>query len=261
MYVDGSGITTPLEFRVLRTFKPRTELALSWDTSADGNYYPIDRGVASDYYDADLELYGTEATISAFIDTLEENRTDESNVLYFYDTSTGEKIFGANIDNSQTVDGYAKAFKVTVISFDMVKQGSLKGFGVSLKVRNLSPSFIGSATLPALYPLVGYIGDSEYTINKVDSYDNTFTYQDHQSDSGVFECGIRLADSNAANLKEFVRQARGAAFNLAALGGVANPFGRRSSSFPYSVRVIDLKDMGLYAVDHWQFRLKIVEQI
>ena len=268
MYIGGAGIT-PFEAKIKWNFKPETKHAIEWFQIEDGNYRGIDRTAEEDVYESDIIIYGTESVINTFIDNIELNRVDD-NIIYLYGLTTGEYIFGANVaptSMSVPVAGTQTAYKCT-LKMSGRYQGTLKGFGVSLTVRNLSPSFTGSASLPLLKAKVGYTGESDYTIGKQFTYDGTAKYTDNSYDAGIFEGTFTLSNADMASMRQYIRSNRASTISLVStassgLVGVAKPFGRRSGSYPYNVKILDFEDLGPYdtACKNWNIRIKFAEVI
>ena len=255
MNISGTGIT-PFDAKIKQNFKPNTSLALDWKKLSSGNWYAIDRTTTEDVYESAISLYGEEASITTFIAEIEANRVAGSNVVTMTPDGDAEgAIFGANLAEA--------TFSVTV-EMNFRRQGSLKGFGVPLKCRNLSPSFSGTPTLPELYTEVGYSADSSYSIYKKDSYEGAFSYIDRERDEGFFEGTFKLKLADMKNAREYIRQIRDSTFSLSdsVLIGVDNLFGRRSSAYPYSVKILEWEDLGPNAsAEWWKLKIKFVEVI
>lgn len=266
MMIGGTSIT-PFETNIVWNYKPDTKLAIKWMRSLDGNYYAIDRTSVDDIYESFVRIYSTESVVNNFIDEIESNRVAGSNIIYLYDLNTGEYIFGADVTtSSQSVPGVGTedAFVCTAFMEERI-QGSLNAYGVSLRLRNLSPSFTGSASLPALKAEIGYSGDSGYTIDKIFSYDTSAYYQDSEIDIGVCEVVCKLTTANMQSFRRYAAAYRGdtIALGSANLPGVDNPFGRRSTSYPYNVKIIDWEDLGPHdtAAKTWDLRVKFAEVV
>jgi hypothetical protein len=72
---------------------------------------------------------------------------------------------------------------------------------------------------------------------------------DARSDIGKYTGIFRLADADMVKFRTWIRTNRGNTVSLVStsssgLAGVASPFGRRSSSYPYSVKIIEWEDLG-----------------
>lgn len=264
MYIAGDGITTPIQVNIQAGFKPVTKLAIKFHDLENGDYYSIDRGAAEDVYETELTVYGTETSVNDVIDAIEANRlaTTTPNELYFYNLSeSGEKLFGADVDNTQTVDTYADAFKVNISTVNLRAQNTWKGWSVSFMARCLSPTFTGAATFPVLCPLPGMRADSEYTINRMWAYTGENFIADQYSDYGIWSGTFKTEYANMRDLRRFVATQRGVEFSLAStkLVGVTNLFGRRSSGYPYNVRILELDDYGNTSPDWWSGKITIAE--
>jgi len=257
MILSGTGITTPIEFKVTK-WKPVTNLALQWVKTVSGNWVATDREADNDTYDCDLEVYGHEYYVNQVLKAIGDNREAGSNVLSLtkFSADGGDMLFGADID-------YSGGLSVTVTKLGERKQKSWHGHGVSMRMRVLSPSFTGSATMPDLkYVERGYKGDSTWTITKPESQNGTFAYVDNAYDSGYWEGEVRLSTTNMRNFRRYIATTRGTAFNVGVLGGVLFPWGpRRTGTMPIPVKLIDFDDKGMDGLQYWIMELKIAEQV
>ena len=257
MHIAGTGIIA-FDAKIKPGFSPQTILALHWSQASNGNWNATDRGTSTDYYTAnDVRLYGKESDINNFINRVEANRTADSNVLTLTNINASEHIFGADVDYSEGVD-------VTVLEIEHREQGSLRGWGVNLKLRLLSPiSFIGSPILPVLrLTSVGYDGDADRTVKKIETYHNNFTYIDPKADIGVFTGSFIFTDMEMRNLRRFSATTRGNSFSLTNIKGVSYPFGRRSTSYPYTVRLKAIENEQMFGdVGRWIATLTFLETV
>lgn len=257
MRISGQGIT-PFNAKILPNFKPRTKLAIEWISLADGYYSAIDRGVESDIYEADITLYGKEQEIDNFINEIEKNRFFPSNFLQLSQFNDAEKIFGADLDYSSTID-------VTLANLKLRKQSTWRGFSLSLSLRAL-PGFTfitpEENELPVLKTDIGYTGDSEDTIIKYDSYNGIFTFIDERKDAGIFDATFALENDDMAQARRFIATQRKEKFTISAskLPGVDNPFGtKRQLNFPLTCNIIDWEDQGMRNLNRWSLKLRLVE--
>ena len=247
-------------YKIKPDFRPATKLALNWIQLSNSNWVSTDRGVSQDTYDTEIRLYGRESDVNDLINDIEANRVSGSNVLTLTDFNSQEHIFGADLD--YTVPITATAF------MNMRAQKTWKGFEITLKLSCLSPSFTGgSGSLPILRFLdVGYDADAEYTIQKFDSYDRSFTYNDPESDIGLFAGTFTFDDSEMIQLRRYLATNRGATFSITNIFGVTYPFGRRSGSYPFDAKIIDFEDMGMISnfnvgKPRWHAKLTLAEVI
>lgn len=252
MMISGASINS---FTLLRfKFKPLTTRALKWKKLANNDWFSVDRGAASDVYQSELLLYGIETEINNFITELESNR-GESGVFTLSDfNGIDDQVFGADIDYSGDLDA-------TYLSWRKRTQKSFKVFTISLVIQLVETPYPydGTPSLPELLPDIGYKGDSLYTIDKVDTYTNAFTFLDHISDSGIYEGNFML---NQANMKAFRRYLlstiRGDAMTITNIPGVSFPFGTNRGGFPIAVKVLDFED-NLLNINFWRVKLKLAE--
>lgn len=255
MQIQGTGIT-PFTAKIKPDFSVLTTYALQWTQLSNGFWYCVDRGADADVYDAEIRLYGTETVINNFINEVEANRVGGSNVIQLTSLNSQEHIFGADVDYT------TYALSCTAI-MQRRTQGSWKGFGVTLRLSLLSPSFLSiNGALPVFRFLdYGYDGDSNYTINKFDSYNRTFSYQDHVADDGSFTGVFTFTDEEIAGLRRYIAINRASTIAMPTFSGVAYPFGRRT---PQSrANIIYFEDMGIInlnvGLSRWRAKITIAE--
>lgn len=248
------------DIKIKPDFVPETVLALKWVQLSDGNWVCTDRGVLEDTYDTEIRIYGKEDKVNQIIDIVEDARNTYDNVLSLSGFNSQEHIFGADLN-------YANEIQATAFVNSRI-QKTWKGYEVTLKLSCLSPSFVGgNGSLPVLRHLeVGYEADSEYTIQKFDSYRRNFSYVDPQSDAGTFMGSFYFTDEEMIQLRRFVAKRRGATISVPNIFGVAKPFGRRSTTYPYSVKILELTESGM-ATDlvlgrpRWKTSIKFAEVV
>lgn len=253
MRISGAGISVPQQVKILKGYKPKTTYALTWVQCTDGSYVAADRGATADIYETEVRVYGHLADINNLVDVLQENRTADSHVLtlnYFHED---ESIFGADVDLSAGTTA-------TVLDFGTIKQGSWGGYGVDMRLRALSPTLVGTASLPTLqYLSFGFEADSSVSVKKQDTYGGTFSYGDHEADAGTFSGEFTLTTANMRNLRCFLRTTRGASFQVASIAGVKYPWGPRRGAWPITCRCIEFSDQGMWGEHMWVARLKLAE--
>ena len=127
----------------------------------------------------------------------------------------------------------------------------------------LSPSFVGgTGSLPVFRFIdVGYDADSDYTINKFDSYDRTFSYQDHAADAGSFTGVFTFSDAEMITLRRYIASNRASVILMPTFSGVAYPFGRRPPA-TYA-NIVSFEDLGMLnlniGIPRWKAKITIVE--
>jgi hypothetical protein len=127
----------------------------------------------------------------------------------------------------------------------------------------LSPSFIGgTGSLPVFrFVNIGYDGDSNYTINKFDSYNRTFFYQDHAADDGSFTGIFTFSEADMIALRRYIASNRANPILMPTFAGVAYPFGRRTPG--YYADIISFVDKGMLGLinglPRWAAEITIVE--
>lgn len=253
MDISGTSIT-PFFAKMLPDFQVMTRLAIKWKQMSSGNWRGMDRTSAEDKYEAEIGLYGNEAAISQWIDELEANRDSDTHTFLMDNFFSTEKIFGENVD-------YSGGITVTVMSWARRRQGSWKGWGVSCRVRATSISLTGSSSFPALvFCEPGVDADSDRRINKLSTYDNTLSFHDHASDSGLFTGIFTLTIADSILLRNYIQNQRTGNFTLADTFGVIAPFGTRSAnSYPFTTKLIAWEDLGYYSTLYKKFSLTFAE--
>jgi len=253
MRISGTGISAAQNVKVLKDFLPVTKLSLTWLKCSDGSYVASDRGYTVDTYDTEIKVYGHMADINNLTDTLQQNRAADSHVLTLDWFHADEHIFGEDVDHSGSISA-------TVTDFGEIRQGSWGGFGVALKLRALSPSLIGTATLPTLqYVDFGYSADSSVAVNKSDTWAGSYTYSDHLADAGTLKLTVSLPYLDMRNLRAYLRTVRGSSFTLTSIPGIKYPWGPRRGTWPVTVRCTEWKDLGMRGEHFWRMSLTFRE--
>lgn len=254
MLISGSGITN-FNAKIKPDFLPETTLSLTWFQRANNAWAATDRGAGADTYDVDVKLYGKEDEINNFINEVEANREAGSNVINLSNINSQEKIFGADVDYSEGVDA--------TVFMEKRDQKTWKGYGLTVRLSCLSPTFTGGVgSLPILRFLdIGIEADSDYTINKFDSYSRVFSYQEHGADSGIFTGVYTFTDEEMIAARRFVATTRAAAFPMPTILGVIHPFGRRPN--PEMVKMTEFIDQGMVGMTNglsrWKAKITLVE--
>lgn len=257
MMIAGSGFAT-FSAKIKPEFRPVTTLALTWAQASSGQWNATDRGTSSDKYEATgIRLYGNESLTNAFITAIEANRTTSGtypNQIILSGFNSTEQIFGADIDYSGYI--YATAW------LDRREQGSLKGWGQSLRMQALLPlSFVGTSALPSLRSVaIGVDADADRSILKQDAYNSTIFYCDFGRDAGEFSGTLNLSASDMKNLRRFAATNRGGAFTLPTISGIQYPFGVRRGAGPFQAKLKSISDETMWGVSRWTCKINFVEQ-
>jgi hypothetical protein len=256
MKINGTGITE-FEAKILQDYQPLQRHSITWTQLSSGNWKASDRGTAADSYESKISLYGRESVINTFIEQINANRIAGSYQIVMSDFSETEKIFGHNITHT--------SITATIMDIPKRRQGSFKGWGLAdVYVKFIgTPTFTGATTMPTLVNCeFGGEADSDYTITKKESYTNAMTYQDKESDSGIFEGVFTLKNADFVSMLNYIRVARSGNMTLADTFGVDYPFGSRSTdSYPYTVKLIEWEDMGYFGLLYRKLRLRFAEVI
>ena len=252
-----------IALKVLPDFRPEYIPGWKWQQLSSGNWFAVDRGVATDQYCTTVNLYGRESAINAVITEIESNRTTfvaSQNVLTLSEFSSTEKIFGADIDYS----GYISVIVDETTQWRR-KQNTLKGWSLSLRMIALSPPI--SSVAPALPPLklisVGVDADSDRTIKKNLTYTNDMSANDYNADYGTFAGVFTFSDIDMARMRRFYATNRTAISTIPKIYGITYPFGRRSAANPtnFNCVITELADEKLLGVGRWTCKLTIAEEL
>jgi hypothetical protein len=251
---DSNGY---MDVKIKPDFVPDTKLSLVWFQLANDEWAATDRGADADTYDCDIRLYRSESQVQAFIDFMEANRNASTNpnILTLSNFNAQEHIYGADLDYTSIT---------ATVFMDRRRQGTWKGFEQTLRMSCVSPSFVGGTpnSFPLLQKLnVGYDADSDRTINKFDSYNRTFQYQEHSVDSGLYSGVYTFTDEEMIQIRRLVATKRATAVAMPTIIGVDHPFGRRSNST--NVKIMEFEDMGMYSVvlgkSRWKAKITLIE--
>lgn len=257
MKINGSAITE-FTFKTLLDYQPIQRHAITWTQLSSGNWRATDRGATADAYESRISVYGLESEINNIIDQIQLERTTGTNQITLSDFSETEKIFGHNVDHSGSITA-------TILEMPKRRQGTFKGWGIAdIYIKYIgTPTFIGLNTMPTLsFCEFGGEADRDYTIQKKQSYTNAMTYQDRDSDSGIFEGIYTLRSADFISMLNYIRTNRSADVALADTFGVAYPFGSRSSgSYPFTVKLIEWEDLGYFGLLYRKIRLRFAEVI
>lgn len=256
MYVSGPGISSPILVKVLPHYKVDTKLALKWAQCSNGNWVAIDRSSSSDTYETEITVAGKQGTVETFLDAIEDNRLTGAtgpNVLALSGFEATEHIFGEDVDHT--------ALSATVLDIGDVQQRSWQVYAVSVRLRAVSPSFTGSAILPAFNNVqVGFARALDMSINKLDTYYGVYAYEDHRSDTGQINVSLNLPIVDARNLRRYIATRRGENYTIANLAGVTHPWGiTRPTTYPITAKLVDWADAGWFGINRRIISLKLAE--
>ena len=255
MYVSGTDFSSQLVL-VKPDFEIRTSLALNWIQAANGNWTATDRGSGADTYETRVTLAGHAAAIEAILDKIETNRIADSNELTMTGFESTEYIFGEDVNHA--------SITANVLSVGPVAQTSWKMYKCDLELRNVSPSFTGSASLPDIdYIETNTLKGPERTLNLTDTYDGSFSYLDAASDAGTLGMTIYLTLADMKSMRRYLTATiRGGTITIAELAGIENPYGStRTTTFPMNAKVLEWSDAGWFGLTHRKLKLKLAEVV
>lgn len=256
MYISGTDIVT-YRARIKPNFRTRTTLALKWIKLSSGLYKATDRGASSDIYESEFRIYAKEEEVNQFIEAWYDNRSVSStNVFTLSGFESTEHIFGEDVDHSVPID-------VTILEISDIKQGKWKTREITVKVRALSPSFVGTPSLPTLECLeIGYTISLDQTINKFDTYNGSFTYQDYNADVGELVGIFNFSVEDMKSIRRYFTTQRDATISIPNILGVEYPFGPyRNSTYPIDVKIIAWEDLGLWGINKRRMKITMAEVV
>jgi hypothetical protein len=238
-------------------YKVRTRLGINWVRSASGEWYGVDRGAATDIYESEVEMRGIEGRIDQFIKEAWDARAAGNNTFTLTGFYDNERIFGSDIN-------YATVTAV-MLNTPMKEQIGWKVFSTKFTLRAIGPTFSGTAAMPALsYIDRGWFGNpEEWTISKLDTYNNTYTYLDHQINVGQLRIGALLTQSEMANLRRYAATLRAGAFLMSQPGGVTLPFGPAGTGYQNVwdayVKIKEIANEEMWGLNNWKCDITFVE--
>lgn len=242
---DGSTVYT------LQGFRPDTRPAIKFERLADGNYAGNDRGSSEDVYKANISIFGDSADMSALEAELDANNTNFNLTL-----GSGEEIFGADIDYSGTLDVFVEAYG------DIQHTEALQAYVMPIRLRLISPSFIGSASISDLrLNSYGYSPNSVFDREPKTTYDGTTTYTNGNTDPGLFKANYKQTFEQAKAIRRYlIVTARTTSVSFPSIG-VDYPFGFREGTGPFNCRIIDWQDAGKQNQQDWVFNMTFARVI
>jgi hypothetical protein len=257
MVVSGTGISD-FTLRVA-DFRIQTQLALSWFKAADGCYRATDRGAASDVYECEVTSYGLPGRVHQIISGLYNARVADDNLYTLSQFASDEKIFGADVDYSGSID----AVLMTQPRFEQKK---LHLYSTKFKLRAIGPVFTGTASFPSIdYCEYGVDANVDgWAINRLDSYNNTFVYQEHNSETGLIKFKANLSQTSMANIRRVAATTRGGYFTLMGVDGLYagqpwGPIGYRNV-LPQAIKMMAIDDEELFGLNRWKCTITIAQE-
>lgn len=258
MWISGTGIT-PRLYRIRRDFKVDTELAIKWIQGSAGNWVGTDRGSDEDVYKTKIKLHRREwgdGGVNDLLTQLEANRSADNHLVVLSSFASNEKIFGADLD-------YSGNITCTVMDWGQREQKAWRGFEVELELQALSPSFSAAASLPTLqYVRHAYKGYNEYSLDKKDTYEGSFTMLDMEKDAGVWEGRLQFSSEDMGKFRRYVATQREGTISIPDIKGVAYPFGPKGdSTYPISVKVLEVTGDTMVDLDMWTVNVVFAEVV
>jgi hypothetical protein len=254
MRISGTGITS-FQARIQPDYQINTTLAIKWFEVTSGSWRSVDRGSTVDTYETTVRLHGIRGRIEQLVSELYANRAAGSNVVTLSEFNANEKIFGVDVVHTNVA--------ATLLGTPKIAQIALKTFEVEATFRATALTFTGSATVPTLkYLNHGYNANvDEYTINKIDTYTSSYTYQDHVADSGIFEGTFQFTDAELIGLRRYMAVNRGTTAAIAEIYGVTYPFGVIRGGYPKDVKILELRNETLRGIGNWYATLRLAEVV
>lgn len=227
--------------------RPRTTLAVKWTTLHKGLWRATARPASNDQYEADIEIWDSQAVVDALYTALKEN---VGAMTVSLGTGDEQYIFGADVTCTSA----------TVVQYGTPREaGSFKMFSLPLRLKALNPTFTGSgAAWPdVIWTQGSWLAGSSFEIAKVISQNNNVVYQDLHETEGIFEAEFLFKTEQMRQVRRRVATLRGAQTTFPDIG-VEYPFGTTLSGFTGCyVRVIGFEDYGRINYLLWRCRLKL----
>lgn len=232
-------------------YRPDTRPAIEWLQVADGNWKAVDRGASEDVFEAVINFRGPESELSDLESTLGSiGGANEANRESFSITcGEGEEIFGADID-------YSGSLTVAVVGYGKIRRVSYPAYTMPLRLRLLSPSTTGSASISDLrIDNFSYEAGSEWDLNKQFTYDGSANYLDGATDPGIFKAVFRQKPAEMKAIRRYLlTTARTAVVGFPSFG-VDKPFGQRMGTGPFNVKIINWRDLGRDNFSDWRIEI------
>lgn len=228
-------------------YQPKTDLALLWQTLANGDWKATDRGSVEDVYEASMVFKGPRDELEA----LETDVLDAFRTQYNITCGEGEEIFGADVD-------YTNPLLVTVVDYGKIEQISFKMWTMPLRLRLLEKVFKSTTPDFTKLRLASWRSQqgSEFDINKQFTYDNYAVYTDHNTEPGIFSAAFTQKLNEMSAIRRYIAvTARGGDIPFPTIGGVSTPFGSRMGAGPFTARIIDWEDLGRVNYLEWGLKL------
>lgn len=253
MRISGDSINT---FDIFITkYKIKYIAGLKWIPVSDNSWKSVDRYNESDQYLCTFEVVAIESVIDEFLTEIEANRQD-SNELTLSNFNISEKIFGANID-------YSNNLLCTVTKINPKKQKEIGIYSISVTIKlimdkDTSGLFNAGSSLPELLIFTGYDIKTNRTVTHLMTYNDDMFYADENADSGVLSIEVIFDSDQMSDFRNYIRNVRGDAFSLPAIGGISKPFGI-GTSYPISVKCKKFQEEQLDDVNFWKVKIEFVQ--
>ena len=256
MFWAGSGIVGATQVKIQPDFKVQTVVALQWIMLADGNMAAVDRGSSADIYETEFVVAGRLPAVQAVVNLIESNRTylASNQLITLSRVLDTEHIFGEDVNHA--------GLTMTVLDVSEISQRSWQVYGVTIRARAVSPSFLGTPSLPAFRNIhVGRVSENVMTINKMDTYYGTYAYLDHSCDSGQAKLSVAFSLSDIQALRGQLITTRGGVYNITT-SGAWDLFGpTRAWTSPTACRIIAWEDAGWFGLTHRVMTFTLAEVV
>ncbi len=230
-------------------YQPITRPSVSWIRKSDGNWSGDDRGVSEDSHEAAINFKGTEAELSTLETVLAANRES-----YSITCGAGEEIFGADVN-------YSGSLTVVVVQYGNIQSINKGVYSMPLKLRLPAPSFIGSASLANLRVAHKFSPNSQFDISKQFSLQGTGRYLDYATDPGLFKAVFKQTFEEMKAIRRYLlTTSRTASVSFPAIG-ISKPFGQRMGTGPFTVKVIQWRDLGRKNFTDWEVEITFARVI
>jgi len=239
-------------------YRPITKPAIKWHQVSNGDWRGSDRGAGEDTFEAQMLFRDDLTELTVLESVLDSNRGKFSATF-----STGEEIFGADLD-------YTSAYDVTVINYGKIRKVAYKVYEMPLTLRLVDdPTFVSTAASLATLRKSSHADtrESEFDLTKYFTYDRFDIVTDHQSDPGTYTAEFTQTQSEAEAIRRYLLTTARANtisnfFDGASppFDNIQYPFGTREGNGQFDVKIIDWRDLGRPNLCDWKFSITFARE-
>jgi hypothetical protein len=238
-------------YRIRPWPEPRTKWSVTFSKLSTGYHQGRDRGASEDVYEGTVLVSDTVAHLDSLQAVLAANR----NGITLSSMSSGEMVFGANVD-------YSGSISATVVNHGMRRNVFHTGAdALEITFRALSPALLGiTSSWASLRLQEGWEGDRSHENQKHFSYGQTASYLDHETDAGLFSAKfVQTTEQMMAIRAYLLTTARGNPVQFPSLLPTLYPFGANGSEAAYQMcHVVAWEDRRIN-LNRWELNLTLAQ--